>query len=132
MMTRRRSWRCLSRRHFARISIIVMLGESSMNSGASDTALIRLPLKEGVSSAALSERVMTALKADDPSAAQQRVEFVGPQVGKDLVAPRRPGFFQDLFAGLWRRGVIQRLIPGEHGVARTGMERLVRGHDIAE
>ena len=27
---------------------------------------------------------MTALKADDPSAAQKRVEFVGPQVGKEL------------------------------------------------
>jgi preprotein translocase subunit SecF len=27
---------------------------------------------------------MTALKADDPSAAQQRVEFVGPQVGREL------------------------------------------------
>jgi preprotein translocase subunit SecF len=61
------------------------LGEYSAQSfGRSDTALIRLPLKEGTSSAALSERVMTALKADDPSAAQQRVEFVGPQVGKEL------------------------------------------------
>src|SRR5260370_39744711 len=27
---------------------------------------------------------MPALKADDQSAAQQRVEFVGPQVGKEL------------------------------------------------
>src|SRR5437660_1451886 len=61
------------------------LGEYSAQSfGSSNTALIRLPLKEGVSSAALSERVMTALKADDPSARQQRVEFVGPQVGKEL------------------------------------------------
>jgi preprotein translocase subunit SecF len=61
------------------------LGEYSAQSfGGSDTALIRMPLKEGVSSAALSERVMSALKADDPSATQQRVEFVGPQVGKEL------------------------------------------------
>ena len=61
------------------------LGEYSAQSfGSSTTALIRLPLKEGVSTAALSERVMTALKADDPSAQQQRVEFVGPQVGKEL------------------------------------------------
>src|SRR6185369_5066121 len=61
------------------------LGEFSAQSfGRSDTALIRLPLKEGVSSAALSERVMTALRADDASARQQRVEFVGPQVGKEL------------------------------------------------
>src|SRR5437868_12600983 len=61
------------------------LGEYSAQSfGSSNTALIRLPLKQGVSSAQLSERVMTALKADDPSAAQKRVEFVGPQVGKEL------------------------------------------------
>ena len=61
------------------------LGEYSAQSfGASDTALIRLPLKEGVSSAKLSEQVMTTLKADDPSATQQRVEFVGPQVGREL------------------------------------------------
>src|SRR5689334_9519354 len=61
------------------------LGELSVQAfGRSDTALIRLPLKEGVSSAQLSERVMNALKADDPSVSQQRVEFVGPQVGKEL------------------------------------------------
>src|SRR5512144_1107350 len=61
------------------------LGEYSAQSfGGSNTALIRLPLKEGLSSAQLSEKVMNALKADDPSARQQRVEFVGPQVGKEL------------------------------------------------
>ncbi len=61
------------------------LGEYSAQSfGSSDTALIRLPIKEGQSSAQLSERVMSALKADDPSARQQRVEFVGPQVGREL------------------------------------------------
>ncbi|HSC23863.1 MAG TPA: protein translocase subunit SecF [Casimicrobiaceae bacterium] len=61
------------------------LGEFSVQSfGSSETALIRLPLKEGLSSAQLSEKVMGALKADDPTATQQRVEFVGPQVGKEL------------------------------------------------
>ncbi len=61
------------------------LGEYSAQSfGSSNTALIRLPLKEGVSSAQLSEQVMKLLKADDDSARQQRVEFVGPQVGKEL------------------------------------------------
>src|SRR6187397_847418 len=61
------------------------LGEFSAQSfGSSDTALIRLPLKEGVSSAQLSEQVMGVLKADDPTVTQQRVEFVGPQVGKEL------------------------------------------------
>ena len=39
------------------------LGEFSVQSfGSSNTALIRLPLKEGLSSAQLSERVMTALR----------------------------------------------------------------------
>ena len=61
------------------------LGEFSAQSfGSSDTALIRLPLKEGVSSAQLSERGLSALKTDDPTASQRRVEFVGPQVGKEL------------------------------------------------
>src|SRR3982751_1954247 len=61
------------------------LGEYSVQSfGTATSALIRLPLKEGVSSAQLSDRVMGALKGDDPSATQQRVEFVGPQVGKEL------------------------------------------------
>jgi len=63
----------------------LQLGEFSAQAfGRSDTALIRLPLKEGVSSAQLSEQVMNVLKADDPSVTQQRVEFVGPQVGKEL------------------------------------------------
>ena len=34
MTTSLRSWRCFRRRHLARISIIDMLGESSMKSGA--------------------------------------------------------------------------------------------------
>ncbi len=61
------------------------VGEYAAQSfGSANTALVRLPLKPGVSSAQLSERVMTALKADDPTATQVRVEFVGPQVGKEL------------------------------------------------
>jgi preprotein translocase subunit SecF len=61
------------------------LGEFAVQSfGSANSALIRLPLKEGISTAQLSDRVMTALKADDPGVTQQRVEFVGPQVGKEL------------------------------------------------
>jgi preprotein translocase subunit SecF len=61
------------------------LGEVAVTSfGSANSALIRLPLKEGVSTAQLSERVMTALKTDDSTVTQQRVEFVGPQVGKEL------------------------------------------------
>src|SRR5437762_12628664 len=61
------------------------LGEFAVQSfGSANSALIRLPLKEGLSNAQLSERVMTALKGDDPGVTLQRVEFVGPQVGKEL------------------------------------------------
>ena len=61
------------------------LGEYSAQAfGSSDTALIRLPLKEGLSTAQLSEQVMATLRADDPSVTLKRVEFVGPQVGREL------------------------------------------------
>jgi preprotein translocase subunit SecF len=61
------------------------LGEFAVQSfGSANSALIRVPLKEGLSSAQLSDSVMTQLKADDPTVRQQRVEFVGPQVGKEL------------------------------------------------
>src|SRR5512137_2266009 len=61
------------------------LGEYSAQAfGSANSALIRLPLKEGLSTAQLSERVMGTLRTDDPSVKLQRVEFVGPQVGKEL------------------------------------------------
>src|SRR5258705_2758459 len=61
------------------------IGEFAVQSfGSANSALIRLPLKEGLSTAQLSERVLTALEADDAAVTQQRVEFVGPQVGKEL------------------------------------------------
>ena len=64
----------------------LQLGEYSAQSfGSSDTALIRLPLKEGVSSAAaLRARDGSAARRRSQSATQQRVEFVGPQVGREL------------------------------------------------
>ncbi|WP_027795807.1 protein translocase subunit SecF [Paraburkholderia acidipaludis] len=54
------------------------------NFGTSRDVLIRLPLKQGLSSAQQSDQVMARLKADDPQVQLQRVEFVGPQVGKEL------------------------------------------------
>jgi preprotein translocase subunit SecF len=56
------------------------------NFGTSSSVLIRLPVKPDVTSAKLSEQVMNELKKDDPSATQNRVEFVGPQVGKELAS----------------------------------------------
>jgi preprotein translocase subunit SecF len=52
--------------------------------GTSRDVMIRLPLKTGLSSAQQSNQVMTALNQQEPAAKLQRVEFVGPQVGKEL------------------------------------------------
>ncbi|MEM5312226.1 protein translocase subunit SecF [Paraburkholderia sp. JHI869] len=54
------------------------------NFGTSRDVLIRLPIKQGLSSAQQSDQVMSTLKAADPQVQLQRVEFVGPQVGKEL------------------------------------------------
>ena len=55
------------------------------NFGNAQTALIRLPTKQGVSGAAMSEQVLQTLKAQDPAVVLRRVDFVGSQVGKELV-----------------------------------------------
>jgi len=57
---------------------------SVQNFGSSRDVLIRLPLKEGQASADLSRGVMEALAQETPGATMQRVEFVGPQVGREL------------------------------------------------
>ncbi len=49
---------------------------SVQNYGTSRDVLIRLPVKEGLTSAKISEQVMQELR---------RVEFVGPQVGRELL-----------------------------------------------
>lgn len=58
---------------------------SVQNFGTSRDVLIRLPAKPEMSSAKLSETVIEALRQDDKTAELRRVEFVGPQVGKELV-----------------------------------------------
>ncbi len=52
--------------------------------GTAQDVLIRLPAQKGVSSAQVSEKVMTGLKAQDDTVQLRRVEFVGPQVGDEL------------------------------------------------
>jgi len=52
--------------------------------GTTKEVLIRLPLKEGTDGSKTSNQVFNALKTADASAALRRVEFVGPQVGKEL------------------------------------------------
>lgn len=58
---------------------------SVQNFGTSRDVLIRLPAKAEMSSAMLSETVIAALRQDEQAAEIRRVEFVGPQVGKELV-----------------------------------------------
>lgn len=67
------------------------------NFGTSRDVLIRLPLKSGLTTARLSDQVMALLKQGDPSAQMRRVEFVGPQVGDELV---RDGSAALLFVSL--------------------------------
>jgi preprotein translocase subunit SecF len=57
---------------------------SVQNFGSSRDVLIRMPLKAGQSSAELSKKVMDTLLADDKTVQLRRVEFVGPQVGREL------------------------------------------------
>ena len=56
------------------------------NFGTARDVLIRLPAQKGVSSAQQSDRTVAALKATDPKVTLRRVEFVGPQVGEELVS----------------------------------------------
>ena len=55
------------------------------NFGTSRDVLIRLPVKANVTSAKLSEQVLEVLRQKDGKVEVRRVEFVGPQVGKELV-----------------------------------------------
>jgi preprotein translocase subunit SecF len=54
------------------------------NFGTSRDVMIRLPAQKGVSSAQQSDKVLAALKSQDPAVSLRRTEFVGPQVGEEL------------------------------------------------
>lgn len=55
-----------------------------INFGSSRDVLIRVPLKAGEETAKVSERVNASLQAIGDFPQIKRVEFVGPQVGKEL------------------------------------------------
>ncbi len=55
------------------------------NFGSSYDVLIQVPLKQNVAGANLSDQVLGKLRSQDASVEMLRVEFVGPQVGKELV-----------------------------------------------
>jgi preprotein translocase subunit SecF len=54
------------------------------NFGTAREVMIRLPAQKGVTTAQQSDKVMAALKTDDPQVTLRRTEFVGPQVGEEL------------------------------------------------
>ncbi|MBI2312036.1 MAG: protein translocase subunit SecF [Betaproteobacteria bacterium] len=58
---------------------------SVQNFGTSRDVLIRLPARKDFAGAKLSETVMEALRKGDSAVELRRVEFVGPQVGQELV-----------------------------------------------
>jgi preprotein translocase subunit SecF len=62
-----------------------MTDATVQNFGTSRDVLIRLPVKQEFSGGDLSEVVINALKQDDDSVEMRRVEFVGPQVGQELL-----------------------------------------------
>ena len=55
------------------------------NFGNSRDVLIRLPVQTGQTTAQQSERVLSALKAQNHDVSLRRTEFVGPQVGDELI-----------------------------------------------
>ncbi|MCL1048318.1 protein translocase subunit SecF [Shewanella abyssi] len=59
-------------------------GAIVQNFGSSRDILIRLPVKEEFKSDIQVAQVMGAVTQLDPAVIQKRVEFVGPQVGKEL------------------------------------------------
>src|SRR5687768_4834482 len=67
------------------VSRLGFIDAAVQNFGSSRDVLIRLPVKTGITSAKLSETVLAELKKSDPTVSLQRVEFVGPQVGRELL-----------------------------------------------
>jgi preprotein translocase subunit SecF len=55
------------------------------NFGSSRDVLLRLPVQAGKSSGQQSETVLAALKTQNPAVELRRSEYVGPQVGQELV-----------------------------------------------
>lgn len=65
---------------------ILKMGDVQVQAlGTNKHIMIRLPNKEGVTSAQLSNDVMNLLKQDNPDVTLRQVEFIGPQVGDELV-----------------------------------------------
>lgn len=65
----------------------LQLGEVQVQAlGTNRHIMIRLPNKEGVTSAQLSNQAMEILKKNQADVQLRQVEFIGPQVGEELVS----------------------------------------------
>ena len=96
---------------------------SVQNFGTARDVLIRLPVKKDLTSAKVSEVIMTELKKDDSSVERRRVEFVGPQVGSELLYN---GALALLFVSLGIVGYLAVRFEWKFGVATI----LANLHDI--
>ncbi|MDO8810917.1 MAG: protein translocase subunit SecF, partial [Gallionella sp.] len=69
------------------LSAVGMSDALVQNFGSSHDVLIQVPIKQkqDIAGVKLSEQVMDGLRKHDTSVEIRRVEFVGPQVGNDLV-----------------------------------------------
>lgn len=67
------------------LSRLGLANASVQSFGTAQDVMIRLPLEAGVSSAQLSETVLAALHEASRDVKLRRVEFVGPQIGEELV-----------------------------------------------
>jgi preprotein translocase subunit SecF len=68
--------------------VVASLGYADVpvqNFGSSRDVLMRLPVLQGQTSGQQSEVMMAALKAQNPAVQLRRTEFVGPQVGQELL-----------------------------------------------
>lgn len=62
------------------------MGEPQVQTlGTNKELMIRLPNREGVSSAQLSNEVLSLLQQGNQEVSTRKVEFIGPQVGEELV-----------------------------------------------
>ena len=69
-------------------AVVASLGYADVpvqNFGSSRDVMMRLPLREGLNSGQQTEQLLAALRAQDPAVELRRTEFVGPQVGRELV-----------------------------------------------
>ena len=65
----------------------LQIGEVQVQAlGTNKHIMIRLPNREGITSAQLSNQAMEILRKDDASVQMRQVEVIGPQVGEELVS----------------------------------------------